>query len=335
LAAYLEQSDSGELAAEESEIVSRAASRAARRVRPAGEACSVRRRRPTYNRLKTPAGDDFEAIGIPKLFNSTGGSMGIRFLCPNGHKLNVKADLAGKRASCPECGVKLVIPAASPEPSGVPISTSEGKGAGPPNRAWHVRPAGGGQFGPATDAMFRAWIAEGRVTADSLIQRDDWADWKLARDAVDDLPIPLAAVPVATPSTPPAARPSVTPPAPIQKPAQKPAEKTTEKIEIPDVPLVPEPSDLAAIESLPSDASPSPATPLAAPIAATQYKLQRSRSKKTQLTLAIVMLVAVLVLAAVLIWVIRNSGSPAAAASIQSSFPTVDLGRHVVQSEDT
>jgi hypothetical protein len=36
--------------------------------------------------------------------------MGIRFYCPNGHKLNVKEKLAGKRGFCPHCGVKLLIP---------------------------------------------------------------------------------------------------------------------------------------------------------------------------------------------------------------------------------
>lgn len=36
--------------------------------------------------------------------------MGIRFHCPNGHKLNVKAFLAGKKGVCPDCGVKLRIP---------------------------------------------------------------------------------------------------------------------------------------------------------------------------------------------------------------------------------
>jgi hypothetical protein len=36
--------------------------------------------------------------------------MGIRFSCPNGHKLNVKAFLAGKRGVCPHCGAKFVIP---------------------------------------------------------------------------------------------------------------------------------------------------------------------------------------------------------------------------------
>jgi len=36
--------------------------------------------------------------------------MGIRFFCPNGHKLNVKDHLAGKRGVCPQCGAKFLIP---------------------------------------------------------------------------------------------------------------------------------------------------------------------------------------------------------------------------------
>lgn len=40
-------------------------------------------------------------------------SMGIKFHCPNGHKLNVKSFLAGKKGVCPECGVKIVIPETS------------------------------------------------------------------------------------------------------------------------------------------------------------------------------------------------------------------------------
>lgn len=39
--------------------------------------------------------------------------MGIRFHCPNGHKLNVKSFLAGKRGICPDCGVKFYIPTTS------------------------------------------------------------------------------------------------------------------------------------------------------------------------------------------------------------------------------
>jgi hypothetical protein len=44
--------------------------------------------------------------------------MGIRFNCPNGHKLNVKEFLAGKRGVCPQCGAKFVIPM----PTDVPLS---------------------------------------------------------------------------------------------------------------------------------------------------------------------------------------------------------------------
>jgi hypothetical protein len=36
--------------------------------------------------------------------------MGIRFNCPNGHKLNVKEFLAGKRGVCPQCAAKFIIP---------------------------------------------------------------------------------------------------------------------------------------------------------------------------------------------------------------------------------
>jgi len=36
--------------------------------------------------------------------------MGIRFACPNGHKLNVKAFLAGKRGICPDCDAKFIVP---------------------------------------------------------------------------------------------------------------------------------------------------------------------------------------------------------------------------------
>src|SRR5215212_6385395 len=47
--------------------------------------------------------------------------MGIRFNCPNGHKLNVKEFLAGKRGVCPQCGAKFIIPeqAEAPQPVGV------------------------------------------------------------------------------------------------------------------------------------------------------------------------------------------------------------------------
>jgi len=40
--------------------------------------------------------------------------MGIKFLCPNGHKMNVKAFLAGKRGKCPKCGASVRIPQEAP-----------------------------------------------------------------------------------------------------------------------------------------------------------------------------------------------------------------------------
>jgi hypothetical protein len=43
--------------------------------------------------------------------------MGIKFRCPNGHKLNVKSFLAGKRGVCPKCGTSVRIPQQSPETS--------------------------------------------------------------------------------------------------------------------------------------------------------------------------------------------------------------------------
>ncbi len=39
--------------------------------------------------------------------------MGIRFYCPNGHKLNVKEFQAGLKGICPYCGTKIQIPTES------------------------------------------------------------------------------------------------------------------------------------------------------------------------------------------------------------------------------
>ena len=45
-----------------------------------------------------------------KSHKAANGTMGIRFRCPNGHKLNVKSFLAGKRGVCPDCGQTFRIP---------------------------------------------------------------------------------------------------------------------------------------------------------------------------------------------------------------------------------
>ncbi len=52
--------------------------------------------------------------------------MGIRFRCPNGHRLNVKSFLSGKRGICPRCGAKVIIPLESSVPleRSVPLESS-------------------------------------------------------------------------------------------------------------------------------------------------------------------------------------------------------------------
>ena len=166
--------------------------------------------------------------------------MGIRFFCPNGHKMNVKGFLAGRKGVCPVCGVKMDIPLESTRPSSrqkesqpegetpkdqtskteaakaadasdeiVPTvdfadptpelvamtleqaqraSSAVTFAAGPQvsplatagNVVWYVRPPSGGQFGPATTDIMRGWLAEGRVSADTLVWREGWREWQEA-----------------------------------------------------------------------------------------------------------------------------------------------------------
>jgi hypothetical protein len=143
--------------------------------------------------------------------------MGIRFYCPQGHKLNVKEFQAGRKGICPFCGVKLQIPLQSTRPSSRKRGTDDsgaadddapdaartiqeqaeqaGVAAAVPepeqtaaidplveagSAVWYVRPAGGGQFGPASADIMRVWLAEGRLAADTYVWREGWRDWQLA-----------------------------------------------------------------------------------------------------------------------------------------------------------
>lgn len=47
---------------------------------------------------------------------------------------------------------------------------------------WYVRPATGGQFGPADSELLKLWISEGRVTHDSYVWVEGWSDWRLASE---------------------------------------------------------------------------------------------------------------------------------------------------------
>ncbi len=147
--------------------------------------------------------------------------MGIRFLCPNGHKLNVKAYLAGERGICPQCDAKFLVPRESgaqveamdevvavssgedtqndfseppPAPSLPPVLPAETPAT---EEVWHVRMASGEQFGPASADVMRGWIAEGRVPVDCWVWRTGWPEWKPGGQAITMLNGPAApAMPV-------------------------------------------------------------------------------------------------------------------------------------------
>ncbi|HEY5313958.1 MAG TPA: DUF4339 domain-containing protein [Pirellulales bacterium] len=97
-----------------------------------------------------------------------------------------------------------VVPAAAP-PSTTPLSAAAlGPAAMPvvplmapaaadpiaeaPHLLWYVAPPGSSnQYGPASGEMFRAWIHEGRVAADSMVWRQDWSAWSRAGDVLPQL----------------------------------------------------------------------------------------------------------------------------------------------------
>ncbi len=140
-------------------------------------------------------------------------AMGIRFACPNGHKLHVKAFLAGKRGICPHCGVHFRVPSAEgPEsesssevlsmtdvqpPPTSPVGAAIPSPQTPPRASaaadvfpqdpasvWYVRPTQGGQYGPASATVMRNWVLEGRVPPDAFVWSQGSPDWQRASEAI-------------------------------------------------------------------------------------------------------------------------------------------------------
>jgi hypothetical protein len=63
-----------------------------------------------------------------------------------------------------------------------------------PTLHWYAAPPGAtSQYGPASGEEFRAWMQEGRITADALVWRQDWADWQRAGNVFPQLETPTAA----------------------------------------------------------------------------------------------------------------------------------------------
>jgi hypothetical protein len=145
--------------------------------------------------------------------------MGIRFLCPNGHKLHVKSHLAGRKGVCPTCGAKVLIPqeplpttdsAESPEPRTKALAAEAP--AAPPG--WFVRGADGEQYGPAPEELLNDWIADGRIASETWVWREGWPEWQQAGAALADrfpelaaAASPMPALPEVEPVGPPLAEP--------------------------------------------------------------------------------------------------------------------------------
>ncbi len=192
--------------------------------------------------------------------------MGIRFTCPNGHKLHVKAFLAGKRGVCPQCGAKITIPDAQ-EPQSIEITAPTEVG----------RRSGDGGIFPQTGVPTE-------VGSQSIII------------AIADAPAK------ATPQSPTPLEIAQSGPGLIEPLAPAVALHTVSRSEA---------SPLVVAET------PSPVSP------AVRYFAQRERNRRNQFTIAVVLLLAVIVLAGVLIWVLqRGTAAPAVETKSQqvSSF---------------
>ena len=74
----------------------------------------------------------------------------------------------------------------------VPLAQPADAIAEAPAAVWYVRPATGGQFGPASGEIMRAWIDEGRVGASSLVWRAGWPEWRSAAAIFPKLGVLLA-----------------------------------------------------------------------------------------------------------------------------------------------
>ena len=283
--------------------------------------------------------------------NRIGTKMGIKFLCPNGHKLHVKTFLSGKRAICPKCGARVVVPAeptsvieseiasgfdgsssailetashlnppaplpeferakavaatatatlptASPStaPSSDPIDES-------PSAVWYVRPATGGQFGPASGEIMRAWITEGRIGASSLVWRAGWEEWRAASAIFPQLGALLASPGV-----------NVAPPRPAASAAASPGPQGVNGLP-PNAPAMLPVGQI--VQSIPHGA------PDAEPAVALSQSLRKKRRKNDlRLISSAVLLVISIILVAVLIMIWRNQSAPTDTESADSKPAT-------------
>lgn len=175
--------------------------------------------------------------------------MGIVAFCPNGHRIKVKDEFAGRKGICPTCAAKFRIPRKDAQPStaaagdaaaepptarvvsldplfaaslpaagaldeaetvaagavpdlphGPPEfvlfeddSASDGPVTGDPaaahaalderpELAWCVAVRGGAPSAPLDAAAMRTWLDSGAATADHVVWRQDWPEWRPLQD---------------------------------------------------------------------------------------------------------------------------------------------------------
>ena len=147
--------------------------------------------------------------------------MGIRCYCPQGHKLNVKAEQAGKIGICPKCKVRFQIPFESTRQS---HSHKSDSGAGPDAAAqpapvpeqpapepadWYILGGDGREYGPVKKSVIKEWIAEHRVVGETVV----WSRQTPKREAREIFPelgaasAPVPVPPVSAPAAEPAPAP--------------------------------------------------------------------------------------------------------------------------------
>ncbi len=95
--------------------------------------------------------------------------MGIRVVCPNGHRLHLKAALAGHRGLCPDCNARFRIPFESSEVPQPFADPPAGKDAASPGT---VREPLAGN-GPQASAVIAAEDREERVRRDAATTRQE------------------------------------------------------------------------------------------------------------------------------------------------------------------
>lgn len=108
---------------------------------------------------------------------------------PTATQQPVAATVAAVRKTPTQSAAPITVPPASPSPP--PTASQPAPPADEPV-AWYVRPAAGGQFGPADDAQMQQWVAEGRVGADAHVWRTGWVDWRRATEATEHFSLPNA-----------------------------------------------------------------------------------------------------------------------------------------------